>query len=286
MYEAVKLTASTCIQFLVFGLPTFAFVKFAAHSSLRCFECLNMTVRGPPSLPPLDEGCEGVTAERKYYHRGNASIKRSLRPREYLTNYRGNLHIPRVNKERLQNEAASLRFIHKNTNIPVPAVLCDFEDDGAYYLITEFIEGECMAELSEEQKVVVGRELEEHLATLRTLKSDTMGGPSGIVIPPYRVTRVTENDDWVLRTAETKEYVFCHNDLSQANVIVDPKTLKITGIIDWEYAGFFPEWFEWRFYTRKGPSDAIGDEKTDSHELLTFLESHQIQVGFEARFPR
>lgn len=39
-----------------------------------------------------DEGCFGMTAERKYYHRGDAFIKRSLRPHEYITGHRG-LHV-------------------------------------------------------------------------------------------------------------------------------------------------------------------------------------------------
>ena len=47
-----------------------------------------------------------------------------------------------MGKERLMNEAESLDFIRANTNIPVPVVHCQFEDDEAYYLITEYVEGE------------------------------------------------------------------------------------------------------------------------------------------------
>jgi thiamine kinase-like enzyme len=74
-----------------------------------------------------------------------------------------------------------------------------------------------------------------------------MGGPSGILIPPYRAMDKTVRDDWNLVPADEEEYAFCHNDLSQHNVLVDPISLKITAIIDWEYAGFFPAWFEMRF---------------------------------------
>ena len=41
-----------------------------------------------------------------------------------------------------------------------------------------------------------------------------------------------------MKTRDARDLVFCHNDLSANNVIVDPKTLKIAAIIDWEYAGF------------------------------------------------
>ncbi len=61
---------------------------------------------------------------------------------------------------------------------------CDFEDDQAYYLATVYVEGVDMSSLSEEQRTVVYEELSVHLAKLKTLRSNRMGGPSGIVIPP------------------------------------------------------------------------------------------------------
>jgi Ser/Thr protein kinase RdoA (MazF antagonist) len=35
---------------------------------------------------------------------------------------------------------------------------------------------------------------------------------------------------------------FCHGDLHHRNILIDPRTGKITGIIDWECAGFRPGW--------------------------------------------
>ncbi|KAI1174943.1 kinase-like protein [Nemania sp. FL0916] len=221
-----------------------------------------------------EDGCFAVTFERKYYHRGDSFIKRTLRPREFRTGYKG-LHIPRLRNETIKNEADSLRYIRQHTNIPVPRVYCDFEDDDAYYLVTEYVEGVGMSDLTEDQKAVVRDELESHFTTLRTLKSDRLGGPSGIVIPPYRVLRRTEKDDWHLTPSNHNEYVFCHNDLSQPNVVVDPDTLKVNAIIDWEYAGFYPAHFERPFYLRPGPSVALKDETDDSFQLLEFLESRR-----------
>jgi thiamine kinase-like enzyme len=163
------------------------------------------------------------------------------------------------------NEAASLRYIREMINIPVPTVYCDFEDDHAYYLITEYIQGVSMSELLKEQKTTVFKEINEHLTTLRKLKSRNIGRPSGIVIPPYRVTLSTENDDWLLQPSETDGYVFCHNDLSQQNIIVNPDTLKINAIVDWEYSGFYPDFFEAPFYARLGPSAATQEEVDDTN---------------------
>ncbi|RFU74660.1 kinase-like domain [Trichoderma arundinaceum] len=221
-----------------------------------------------------EEGCFAITFERKYYHRGNSFIKRSLRPREFRTGWRG-LHVPRMGMERLMNEAESLLFIRKHTNIPVPTVYCHFEDDGAYYLVTEYVQGESMSDLEEPQKAVVRQELKKHLETLKSLKSNQIGGPGGIVISPYRIQAQTKQDSWTLQPSASAEYVFCHNDLSQQNVVVDPDTLKINAIIDWEYAGFFPARFEFPFYKRLGPSIAIDGEVDDSAELLQFLQSKE-----------
>ncbi|KAJ5622561.1 hypothetical protein N7528_005793 [Penicillium herquei] len=224
-----------------------------------------------PSNPIADSTYQ--TAERSYYHRGNCFIKRSLRPTEYITTMRGTKHIPRLPKERLQNEAAALSYVRRVSNIPVPTLYGAFEIDDSFMVITEYIDGVAMVRLSEDEKRVVDIEIEQHLATLRGIKSDTIGGPSGIVIPPYRVMLQSENDEWSKKVCKDQEFVFCHNDLSQHNIIVDPETLKIRAIIDWEYAGFFPANFEMPFYKRPGPSVALNDEKDDSAELLAFMRA-------------
>ncbi|KAE8315988.1 kinase-like domain-containing protein [Aspergillus transmontanensis] len=196
-------------------------------------------------------GCIALTFERGYYRHDNFFIKRSLRPSEFRTGYKG-LHIPRLGKERLENEVEVLQFIRRVRNIPVPQLYGAFEIDGSYLLIMEYVEGISMSHLSE---------------------STTIGGPSGIVIPPYRVMRQSNNDSWIRLSSATCDYVFCHYDLSQQNVIVDPETLKIKAIIDWEYAGLFPANFDYPFYKRLGPSMALEGERDDVLELLQFLNS-------------
>lgn len=225
------------------------------------------------------------TAEREYYKRGGIFIKRSLRPNEYITTHKGTIHVPQLGKERLQNEAESLRFIRRSSNIPVPTIYGSFEVDGSYFLIMEYVEGVGMSDLSEDQKKLVWSELNQHLATLQQLKSHKIVGPSGIIIPPYRVMHLTENDSWPQKPAASAEYVFCHNDLSQHNIIVDPETLKINAIIDWEYAGFRPPYFEAPFYTRRGSSVAIDGEPDDVPRLLRFLDADSMLSGHSPSSP-
>ncbi|KAL4948490.1 kinase-like domain-containing protein [Aspergillus filifer] len=229
---------------------------------------------------PINIDCTptAMTAERAYYRCGNFFIKRSLRPSEYKTTQRGTKHIPRLGKERLQNEAATLHYIRRVSNIPVPTLYGAFMVDESFILVTEYIDGVAMSNLAEDQKRVVCTKVEQYRATLRGIKSNTIGGPSGIVLPPYRVMRLSDRNEWPRKVTKDDGYIFCHNDLAQHNIIVDPETLEIRAIIDWEYAGFFPEYFEWPFYKRRGPSVAQSGEDDDSAVLLEFLETTYVDT--------
>ena len=79
-------------------------------------------------------------------------------------------------------EGGCLQFLAELPNIPLPKLYACFEDDGAAYLITEYVGGVGMDELPEnDQKTVILELRSTHLATLRTLTSDTWGGP-GVVV--------------------------------------------------------------------------------------------------------
>ncbi|KAJ2894657.1 uncharacterized protein MKZ38_007315 [Zalerion maritima] len=210
-----------------------------------------------------EKECVGLTNERKYFHVDNTWIKRSLRPAEWQTN----------------PFAAAIRFIADRTDIPVPKLHGCFEDDGAVYLIMEYVEGVTMNRLAAEQRKVVEMELEHHLEILRSLKSAAWSGPSGTVIPPYRLMVSSGRPEWKMKPRELEDLVFCHNDLSTHNVIVDPMTLKIKAIIDWEYAGFFPAEFEGMFVRRPGPSVALEGEAKDEKAVLDIMYENEANDG-------
>lgn len=93
----------------------------------------------------------------------------------------GTLHIPRQGRERALNEAAAMEYVATMTNIPIPKLHCSFEDDQAVYLIMEYVDGVGMDELNENQQGVVRQELEQHMTTLHNMRSNKIGGPSGLV---------------------------------------------------------------------------------------------------------
>lgn len=130
-----------------------------------------------------EKHCIAITHERKYYHVGDTWIKRSLRPSEWQKRHDGLVHEPLFNKERILNEGACLKFIADQTDIdiPIPKLHACFEDDGAAYVITEYVEGVGMNEIPAHGQRHVVKELQFYKQALRGLKSDTWGGLGGMV---------------------------------------------------------------------------------------------------------
>ena len=143
----------------------------------------------PPTNQELnakrEEYCVAVSPERKYYRFRDTWIKRSLRPTEWQK-HNGYLHVPIFNLERILNEGACLMFLAENTEVPLPKLIACFEDDGAAYLITAYVEGVGMNDLDVESQGVVAEELQRHLQALQKLTSDTWGGPGGMVVGEHR----------------------------------------------------------------------------------------------------
>jgi hypothetical protein len=126
-----------------------------------------------------EKNCIAISPERKYFRVGSTFVKRSLRPCEWQK-HNGYLHVPLFNLERILNEGACLLFLAE-IGIPLPKLLGCFEDDGAAYLITEYMEGVGMNDLDAASQAVVAEELQRHVLTLKKLTSDTWGGPDKMV---------------------------------------------------------------------------------------------------------
>ena len=113
---------------------------------------------------------------------------------------------------------------------------------------------------------------------MRKLKSDAPGVPGeDILSPPNRIKarRWKYGICWKAKPKEDREkgvqYVFCHGDLGQHNLIVNQGTQKIKVIIDWKFGGFYPEWFEKPYWERRGPSCALEGEEDDIERCRKWL---------------
>jgi hypothetical protein len=180
---------------------------------------------------------EAKTNEKRFWCRGDVFIKSSLRPDDWgRFHSNGYLHQPRLGRERALNEAANLRFL-ASSSIPVPRVLCEYEDNGAFVIVMTRADGVPMDELCADCKQVARANVAIFAERLHSLKSSRPGGASGLVCPPHQVMERWSSQDchWRLRDADddAPEYVFCHGDLREGNVFIDPHTLEVSCLIVW-----------------------------------------------------
>ncbi|PGH14994.1 hypothetical protein AJ79_02674 [Helicocarpus griseus UAMH5409] len=133
---------------------------------------------------------------------------------------------------RLRNEADVMKFIQEATDIPVPDVFTTYSSEGCFRMRMETTPAVPMFYLPPDEQEIVKEEVEGVVKTLQGLRSNEMGGP-------------TDDDG-----EDEEDYVFCHGELTQSNIYVDPDTLKIRSIYSWGYAGFYPKCFEFPFWQK------------------------------------
>jgi serine/threonine protein kinase len=235
-----------------------------------------------------EEGCTSLTHERKYYeyyHEDGSGviIKRNLTPSEYSIGTDGAISYPINAKERLENEVMAMAYIREHLpEIPVPPVRCSFEDHGRFYIFFDYVEGIKMSELPESKKPLVIEELDRYFAILKTQKSKELRSFVEKICLPRRLhdllVKQGSYPSLSKISSKAEEFVLCHNDFTQQNVIVDKETFKVKAILGWEYAGFYPAQIDRSYYHRTGPSTALEEfgEVDDTGEVVQLLRSLKV----------
>jgi aminoglycoside phosphotransferase (APT) family kinase protein len=186
------------------------------------------------------------------------------------------------------SEAHALEFVAEKTSIPVPQVKGTYVSKGGVkYIVMEYIKGEPLSKiwhkLDSAKKSVLLLQLRAYMNELRSIIPPKPSVVAAIDYSPCIDDRVApdpfgpfeshdtfhsflrcgiENEGHlnpvmgeIIRAHRSKRYstVFTHGDLAPRNILV--RDGKIVGIIDWETAGWFPEYWEyarawtssWRF---------------------------------------
>lgn len=233
------------------------------------------------------ETAKWTTPEREYIIYENKFVKRSLAAHEYKDSIQNPQSHAYRNNIRLKNEAECLRFMKENTKIPVPGVLAAYErDDGSFVLETELVNGVEMMELNREQREIVKPQIRQCAKELHSLRSNKLGGPSGIIWPPYGVATTSNGlTSWSqhINFKPERPFVFCHRDLSQSNVLIDPTTLNLTAVIDWECGGYYPEGHELPFFESSTKSGVQVKTITGMEGIKRFWENSSLLKIMEAR---
>jgi len=171
-----------------------------------------------------------------------------------------------------------MEYIREHTTIPTPSIIEVVNDnDDSWFSMTRVL-GISLTDawgtmtLASQERTRL--ELQGYLSQLRSLKSPTPpyigscsngaaydhrlnnGLPSGpfaslsefhdiLVAPVARCPRPELVGIFRRKLRDSHRIVFSHADLGSDHVFVEPETGQITGIIDWEMTGWWPEYWEY-----------------------------------------
>ncbi|KAJ8064451.1 hypothetical protein OCU04_006789 [Sclerotinia nivalis] len=173
---------------------------------------------------------------------------------------------PRVHTDRHTAEFNALKVVQGRTSIPVPYPIDLLLSRTESFLVTSRIEGESVGiaidECTDEEMHRMAQDLRSCIAELHTIKLDrdskysitnAAGGPcldyriSSEVVGPFRNEKEFSESLRLgilpgLMHRTDHEIFFTHADLNMRNILV--KDGRISGIVDWENAGWYPEYWE------------------------------------------
>ncbi|KAE8352789.1 kinase-like protein [Aspergillus coremiiformis] len=175
-------------------------------------------------------------------------------------------------------EAEALRFIRSKTSLPVPEVYSAYVDESIDrgVIVMEYIEGDVLRDVIEEmddkRRERIALELQKFMSELRSFEGNFIGSIDGSACEdpvfcaeqggfgPYRTEKefndgliramtMNQNNSWSVHVAKliqampSHKIVLTHADFSPRNIIV--RGDQVVGIVDWEMAGFYPEYWEY-----------------------------------------
>ncbi|KAJ8127717.1 hypothetical protein O1611_g5919 [Lasiodiplodia mahajangana] len=179
------------------------------------------------------------------------------------------------------SEAAAMRFVRNNTNIPVPEVYNAYKDEesGHTRIIMEFIEGVELEKawdtyLATEKESVIAQ-LRGYMEELRQLRGTFIGSVDGSWCDDHYFDDqrggygpFIDEDDFnaaivkalkkgktqarvdvemvceiFLETMKGHDIVLTHNDFAPRNILVQGS--KVVALLDWELAGYYPDYWEY-----------------------------------------
>ncbi|MCJ1382209.1 hypothetical protein MMC17_005321 [Xylographa soralifera] len=155
-------------------------------------------------------------------------------------------------------------LVSKNTTIPVPEIIRTWFDGNRHYTWMTRIPGvnleSVWSTITKEEKQQYAKEVAEYILQLRNLTNPLPQDLEGdtvydCVFESGRIS--TRPEEWLknFNGADAQRekclqsfpamgpFTFSHNDLKPANIMIHDG--HVSGIIDWDEAGYFPVWWEY-----------------------------------------
>ncbi|KAH7329279.1 phosphotransferase enzyme family protein [Stachybotrys elegans] len=177
-------------------------------------------------------------------------------------------------------EANTMKYIRQHTKIPVPEVYNAYADEetGHVRIVMERIEGETLQDAwdsyNDEEKETVAQQLRGYFDELRQIKGSYIGSVDGSACDdqyfsdniggygPYQSeadfnqglitawSKGREDDPFTqllcriqVQCMKGHSIVMTHNDFAPRNIMV--RGTQVVAVLDWEFAGFYPEYWEY-----------------------------------------
>lgn len=197
------------------------------------------------------------------------------------------------------NEANALRLVEANTDIPAPKFIdLALQDEKTGFLLMTRVHGDLLDDvfyrMTDEERKTLGKDLGKCITQLRSIPNksehavtNTLGGPAfdhrfeDKQCGPYAA--VTEFHDYLTENLEKERVerplsalyekkhrsLFTHSDLHRTNIFV--KKGRLAGIVDWEHAGYKPEFWEytkalWPYFADRDQKDVMREAFEEDYE--------------------
>jgi aminoglycoside phosphotransferase len=243
------------------------------------------------------------------------SLLKHIRPRNRIVLFLSkNICVKYSNTVQL-SEAAALRLVAEKTTIPVPKVYCAFQNKGITYIVMQRIDGEPIGKnweaKPESERESLLEQLKGYFDQLRaiphprpaTIAAADMGSLYDYRLPngspgygPFNdkdefhlfLRNNVKNVDGFqdeelklkierlisLQDEQHHKITFTHGDASSSNYLV--KEGKVVAFIDFEMAGFLPEYWEYTTAMNVNPYDEFWQK-----EIGKFLVSYPRELEME-----
>lgn len=171
-------------------------------------------------------------------------------------------------------EVEAMQYVASHTTIPVPRIYAIHTKNGFIYIEMAYIQGSTLdcawGGLSTDQRDTIIADIKQHISSLRELQPPTQGIVSSALQNPAYDCRIgarfygpINNDEFHslarghLRMEDVAPFLgeevakvhtsryqtrFTHADLAPRNIIV--RGGRVAAIIDWAFAGWYPEYWE------------------------------------------
>ncbi|KFY40703.1 hypothetical protein V494_03365 [Pseudogymnoascus sp. VKM F-4513 (FW-928)] len=205
-------------------------------------------------------------------------------------------------------EASTMEFIRRHTSIPVPRIICSFTRKGLTYIVMESIDGDMIGRgwtsRTDESKAKILSQIKEMVADMRRIAppSSAVSNVDGGILYDCRIhgpmqfgpfksiqdfhkylrggleahadnpSDASELIAW--QDGPWSAPVFTHGDLSSLNILA--RGDEVVGIIDWETAGWYPDYWEYTTASNVNPQNLFWKKEVDR-----FLEPMPKELAME-----